>query len=162
MCMKCTFLHICMPCSAGRGLFFRALGCGAHKGGALTPQGMCGSPPGSLVRALGAQSGAICQVITGSLSASPSLEGQWRLHKLRFLLLLHDVFITPSLKLSSSLLCGRHCTTAVAHRNLRFVTADGASMCACAMFCVDLGTRNEHKISREVHLVGCCAGGRTI
>ena len=44
------------------------------------------------------------------------------------LLLLYHVCITPSLKLASSLLCGSHGTTAVAHEALPFVTAtDGAS-----------------------------------
>ena len=42
------------------------------------------------------------------------------------------VCITPSLQLSSSLLCDSPRTTAVAHQALPFVTAtDGASACAC-------------------------------
>ena len=41
----------------------------------------------------------------------------------------HVCIITPSLKLSSSLLCGSHGTTAIAHQILPFVTAtDGASV----------------------------------
>ena len=66
------------------------------------------------------------------------------------------VCITPSLKLLSSLLCGGHGTTAVAHQVLPFVMAtDGTSVCACACH---VPNRNEHIISREVQ--GCCAGSR--
>ena len=55
------------------------------------------------------------------------------------LLLVYHVYITPSPNLSSSLLCGSHGTTALAHEALPFVTAtDGASVCACVMFPVDL------------------------
>ena len=71
-------------------------------------------------------------------------------------LLLYHVCVTPSLKLSSSLLCGSYGTTAVAHQALSFVAAtDGASVRACACH---VSYRNEHIISREVQ--GCCAAGR--
>ena len=43
-----------------------------------------------------------------------------------------------------------------------FVAAtDGASVrvLVCAMFPVDVGNRNEHIISKEVQVVGCCARG---
>ena len=44
----------------------------------------------------------------------------------------HVVCITPAVKFSSSLSCGSHGTTAVAHQVLPVVTAtDGASSCAC-------------------------------
>ena len=49
--------------------FSRALGCGARTGPACTPRCQCGSPSGSVARALGVQSREIWQVITGSLSA---------------------------------------------------------------------------------------------
>ena len=58
----------------------RALGCGARRGAACAPQRKCGSRRGSVTRAMGVQSRAIWQVITGLLSASPSLAGQWKTH----------------------------------------------------------------------------------
>ena len=69
------------------------------------------------------------------------------------------VYITPSLKLSNSVLCGSHGATAVTHHHtLPFVTAtDGESVCACACH---VSYRNEHIISGEVQ--GCCEGGRAI
>ena len=101
-----------------------------------TPRRRCGSRPGSVARALGVQRREIWQAITGSLSTSPSLAGQLNPHNLGFFplaLLLYHVCITPSHKLSSSLLCASHGTTAVAHQALPFVTAtDGASLCTCA------------------------------
>ena len=48
---------------------------------------------------------------------------------------------TPCHKLSSSLLCGNHSETAVAHQALPFVTAtDGASVCARARTMFPMGT----------------------
>ena len=61
------------------------------------------------------------------------------------LLLVYHVYITPSPNLSSSLLCGSHGTTAVAHQAFPFVMAtDGAYQCVflCAMLPVDLGSNN--------------------
>ena len=56
-------------------------------------------------------------------------------------MLLYHVCITPSLKLSSSLLCGSHGTTAIAHRALPFVTAtDGASVCVRVHAMFPIGT----------------------
>ena len=109
----------------------RTFGCGARKGSECTPRRRCGSPPDSVARILGVQRRAIWQVITGSLSASPSLTGQWQSHiKDCFpLLRLYHVCIAPSIKLSISL-CGSHGTT-VAHQTLPFVTiTDGAYVCA--------------------------------
>ena len=55
------------------------------------------------------------------------------------LLLLYHTRITPSPKLSSSLICGSHATTAVEHQALfPFVTASNGTS-GCAMFPVDLG-----------------------
>ena len=73
------------------------------------------------------------------------------------LLLLYHVCITPSLKLSSSLLCGSHGTTAVAHEALPFVLAtDGAPVCSCSCH---ISYRNS-TYSREVQ--GCGTEGRAI
>ena len=83
------------------------------------------------------------------------------------LLPLYHVCTTPTLKLSNSLPCGSRGTTAVAHRALTFETAtNGASVCVrvCPMFPVDPGKRSEKRTrySREVQLIGCCPGGKTI
>ena len=136
-------------------IFSRALGCGARRGPACTLRHKPGPRLGSVARGLGAQSRASWEMITGSVSASPSLARQWKPHDLRLLLsVLLLLCITPSLKLSSSLLRGSHGTTvAVAHQALPFLMAtDGASVCVrvCAVFPVDLGntSRNEHIISR--------------
>ena len=84
-----------------------------------------GPRPGSVARALGVQSSASRQIITGSLSAE--LEPRRTMETQQFrdcvLLLLYHVCITPSLRLSSSLLCGSHCATAVAHQALPLMTA---------------------------------------
>ena len=130
-----------MPGSVGLGRFSRCRLRGTQGARVYTtaqvwvPAGICGARSG--------QSRAIWQLITGFLSASPSLAGQCNPHDLRVfpLLLLYHVRITPSLKLSSCLLCGSHGTTAVVHQALPLVTAtDGASVCVrvCAMFPVDL------------------------
>ena len=61
------------------------------------------------------------------------------------LLLLYHVCITPSLKLSSSLLCGSHGTTAVSRTwSSPVCDGHGRSICLCACAC------HKHRISREV------------
>ena len=50
-------------------VFSRALGWGSRRGHACTPWRKCRPRPGSVARALGAQSREMWQVITGSLSA---------------------------------------------------------------------------------------------
>ena len=70
------------------------------------------------------------------------------------LLRLCRICITPSLQLSSSLLCDSHGATAVAHQALPFSTAtDDASACAGehAMFSVFGGNRNEHAVQLRRH-----------
>ena len=105
-----------------------------------------GPRPGSVARALGVQTRANSQEIMGSLSAEPERRKTFFL--VSCLLLLYHTCITPSFKLSSSLLCGSHGATAVAHQALPFVTAtDGASECACERH---VSYRNEHiLLSRE-------------
>ena len=71
--------------------------------------------------------------------------------------------ITPSLKLSSSLLCDSHGRTAIEHQVLPFVTAtDGASVCACVCVCVLCllweRTHNLKRTSREDLVQECCEG----
>ena len=61
------FLQICMPHSAGRGSFF-ALSAAGHAGGRVYTRRKSGPRSSSVARALGVQSCAIWQVITGSLS----------------------------------------------------------------------------------------------
>ena len=105
------------------------------QGGRVYTRHEFGPRLGSVARALGVQSRASWQVITGSHSTSPSVAGQWKPHNLRFLLrccllLLYHVCTTP--RPSSSLLCGSLGTTAVEHHVSPAVTVtDGASVCAC-------------------------------
>ena len=143
----------------------RALGCGAHRRAACTPRRKYGSRPGSVARALGVQSRAIRQEITGSLSTSPSLSGQWKPHKILKICsaaasyLYHTV--PQALKLSTW--WQPRYKSSRTSSSLPFAAAvDRRSVLVrvCAMF-PDLGNRNEHIISREVQLTGCCAGGRT-
>ena len=70
---------------------------------------------------------------------------------------MYHVGITPSVKLSSSLLCGGHGTTAVEHQAfLRSRTVYQFARARASYVCYD----NEHIISREVQ--GCCKGSRAI
>ena len=122
----------------------RAPGCGARRGPVCTPRCKCRSRPGSVARALVVQSRASWQIIVGLISASSSLAGQCKPHNLLFCFAaaaaVSCLYHTVSLKPSSSLLCGSHGTTAIAHQALPFVKAtDGAPVCVCAaMFPVGL------------------------
>ena len=70
---------------------------------------------------------------------------------------MYHVGIMPSVKLSSSLLCGGHGTTAVEHQAfLRSRTVYQFARARASYVCYD----NEHIISREVQ--GCCKGSRAI
>ena len=148
--MTCTFfLYIPPLFSCGRGPFL-VLSAAGHAEGSPALTGQVWTPAGL-------QSRASWQVITGSLSASLGLAGQWKPHNSTLLLrcllplLLYHIFITPSPKLSSALLSGSHGT--------RY-----NSICSrvCALLPVDPGNRNQHMISRKVQPIGCCPGGRTI
>ena len=67
--MKCTsFAHLQALFGRPRIVSY-ALGSGPRRGPACTPWRKRGSRPGSVARALGVQSCAICQVITWSFSA---------------------------------------------------------------------------------------------
>ena len=145
----------------------RALRCGASRGPACTPRRKRGSRPGSVARALGVQSRTIWQVVMGSCSATPDRSGPWKPHVfLFFFFALSSQLqpsITPSHKLSSSLLCDSHGTSAVAHQALPVVTAtDGASLSVrvCAMFPVALRIKNEDVISRAGQEIGHCEEGQ--
>ena len=71
------------------------------------------------------------------------------------LLQLYHVCITPSLKLSSSLLCGSHGTNAVAHQALPFVTAtDGASVCVRVRAMFPTGTNTLKRGGRAAQGTG--------
>ena len=164
---KCT-LFANMHALLGRPrVVSRSFGCGARRRPACTRRRKCRSPPSSVACAPGVQSRAIWQVITGSQSASPSLAGQWKSHNAVFLLCCCCIMPSASHRPSSfqALLCGRHCPTAVAHQALLFVTAtDTASVCVWVLAPCFLWTKKKepaHK-SREVQLIGCCVGGRTI
>ena len=141
--------HISMPCSAGRGSF-HALSAAGHAGGATcTPRRKCESRPGSVARVLGVQSRTIRKVVMGSISASPSLAGQWKAHNsMLFPLLLYHVCITPSLKLST-LWHPRYYSSRTSSSS--FVTAtDDASVCACLchFFCRPPKEERTHNIER--------------
>ena len=58
---------------SGRGSFSRAVGCEARRGSRVYLRRKFGSRPALVASALGVQSRAVWQVITGSVSASPSL-----------------------------------------------------------------------------------------
>ena len=78
------------------------------------------------------------------LFATPRRPGPWKPHNFSYSLCC--CCITRSLQHSSSLPCGSHGTTAVAHQALPFVTAtDGAYVYVCAMIHAQRN-RNEHMI----------------
>ena len=121
VCFLSRHLHAFLrrPCG-----FSRALGCGARGGPACTPRRKFGSRVDSVARALGVQSREIRQVITGSLSAklgpSKTTENP------------HVRCFAPLLL--SSLLCGNHSTTAVAHQVCVDACVDIAYACLCCVF----------------------------
>ena len=150
-------VHIGDRASSGRGSSSRSRLRGTQ-GGRVYTRRKFRARPGSVARALGVRSHASWQEITGSLSAEPEPCRTTETPYSALLLLLYQVCITPSRKLSRSLLWGSHGTTAVAHQALPYVTAkDSASVCARAR-ARHVSYRNEHIISREVQ--GCCAGRR--
>ena len=127
-------------------VFCCALGCGARFPHVWGPVGLRGSRPRrSKSGELASTNGIAFRLAEPRRTMeTPQFNG--------FALLLCHVCIASSIKLSSSLLCCSHGTTAVAHQALPFVTAmDGASVCVLvwAMFPVYLGNRNEHNIPRE-------------
>ena len=138
--MKCAFFCHRPAFLFRPRVFSHALGCGARRGAACTPRRECGSRPGSVTRALGVQSRAIWQAITGSLSAEleprRTMEPPYNL-----VFLLGCCCITSvSHRLSSAQpLCfvAATVTSAVAQQALPFVTAtDDSSVYACVMFLV--------------------------
>ena len=90
------------------------------QGARVYSRGKFGSLPGSEARALGVLNRASWQVVTRLHSASSSLAGQRETPQFNIvaLLLLYEyyVYITPCLKLSSSVLGGSHGTAVVAHQ----------------------------------------------
>ena len=134
-----TFLHIGDPFSSGRGSFLALCAAGCA-GGRLYYRRKFGPRPGSVARALGAKSRDLAS--NREISFRPAeprrtMESPPFFFAPLLLLLLYRVCITPSLKLSSSLLCGSQGTTAVTHQALPAVTAtDGASVCACVPCCL--------------------------
>ena len=112
-------------------VFSRASCCGAH-----------GSPARTVRRTFGPRAGfrgacsrrpkwrelVLFRCIASRL-AEPRKTIETPLFQVLALLLLYHVCTTPSLKLPSSLLCGSHGTTAVAHRALPF--CDGHGRCIC-------------------------------
>lgn len=160
-CMYKThfFSTLASSCPLAAGRFSRSRLQGTQEGRVYLPRKF-GPQPGSVACALGIQSSASWFFFKGSCSATPSYAGPWKPRNFSFSLCC--CFITPSLKLLSSLLCGSHCTT-VTHQALPFVTVTGgASVCVhvCVMFPVVLGNRNENVISRAGQQIGCCAAGR--
>ena len=89
---------------------------------------------------------------------SQSIAGQWKpLQYKKFallLLLLYHVCITQPLKLTSSLLCDSHGTTAVTHQALRCLGVCACVSCFLSNYLV--GNRNAHIITHQV--IGCWAG----
>ena len=75
VCMKCAFLHIGQLFLLLPWAVTRSLGCGSRRGPACTPRRKYGSRPGTVAHALGVQSRAIWQAMTGSLSGQP---GVWK------------------------------------------------------------------------------------
>ena len=114
----------------------------------------------------GRSSRSSCQVVTGLHSASPSLAGEWKSHNSRFLLccsvrvpcLYHTV--CQALQLSTWWQ-PRYNSSRTLSSPSSVTATDGASVCVrvWAMSPVDVGNRNEHIISKEVQVVGCCARG---
>ena len=123
------------------------------KGGRVSTRRKFGPRLDSVARALGVQSRASWQVITGSLSAEPQPRRTMETPQFKKinLQLLYHVCIAPSLKLSNSLLYGSHGQTAVAYQALPFVTAtDGASVCTCA--CCHASCRpGKHLVGKRTH-----------
>ena len=74
------FRNTIFSLAVGRGSCARALGCGARRGTPCTRRCKCGPRPGSVARALGVQSRAIRQVITGSLSDLPEPSRLMEIH----------------------------------------------------------------------------------
>ena len=146
-----------------------ALGCGARKRPAGTPQRNFGPRLGLVARALGGQSRMSGLIFKGLRSASLSLARPWKTHMFSdFSLLLYNIFcMTTPLKLF-----GSNGATAVAHQALPCVTATGnSSVCACVS-CFLLSYRKwerTHSLKSGVISVirfalgsnGCCGGRRT-
>ena len=161
------FLHVRIPCSAGRGSFL-ALSVAGQAGGPPVHQGASVVPDRAPWRALwafkAARSGKsswdrVPRRRTGPARGNPTF------FCFVFFALSSQLqpSITPSHKLSSSLLCDSHGTSAVAHQALPVVTAtDGASLSVrvCAMFPVALRIKNEDVISRAGQEIGHCEEGQ--
>ena len=103
---------------------------------------------------------AISTIYTGLRTATPSRPGPWKPHN--FSLLLCCCYSTQPLQASSSLLCGSHGTTAVAHQALPILTAtEGALVCVyvtCVLSSYEIGTKTYQERANELD---DAQGGRT-
>ena len=99
------FLDRCMPClQPAEGRFSRSRLQGTQ-GVRVYTTAQFGPQPGSVRRALGVQSRASWQAMTGSLSASPSLRGQWKPHNFIILLCCCCVIILSQTSSENVLFC---------------------------------------------------------
>ena len=127
----CTF-----ACPA-RGSSLALSAAGQTGASACTPRRKCASLPRSVARALGRSKSRDLASDHGIASrlAEPRRTMETPQNSIfpRLTLLFHTC-ITPSPELSSSLLCGSHGTTAVAHQALPFCDGHGRCIrvCACA------------------------------